>query len=79
MNIDMSEESLYKTHYKTIEVCEGFMFHDLQGNPMWIEKFPLIHWKPRPPVTTIEEIKSAMAAGYLLPKSHSTEENNMQA
>jgi hypothetical protein len=46
--LDLSDENLTKTHNKEETVWKaGFWFHDLQGNPLWIENVPIITWKPK--------------------------------
>lgn len=45
--LDVSEESLSKTHNKSVKIEPGFPFHDLNGKPMLIEKIHVTTWTPK--------------------------------
>ncbi len=47
MTLDLSDKQLSKTHNLTIKIEKGFMFKDLNGNPMMIPKIEVKHWKPK--------------------------------
>jgi len=45
--LDFSDEILEKCCNKTETIEKGFMFHDLNGNPMMINEFKVIKWTPK--------------------------------
>ncbi len=47
MLLNLSDKQLSKTHNLTTTVEKGFMFKDLNGNPMMIPKIEVKRWTPK--------------------------------